>query len=110
MKIENSLREKLTAALAPEFLELNNESHMHGLPSSAEKHFRLVAVSPKFKDMSRVERHRHVNAIVAEELKNHVHAFSVQAYTPEEWSAKQGKAHESPECLGGSKHEAWAKK
>jgi BolA family transcriptional regulator, general stress-responsive regulator len=105
MKIETSLREKLTAGLTPEHLELTNESPMHGLPLNAEKHFRVVAVSPAFAELSRIDRHRKVHALVAEELRDHVHALSVQAYTPEEWSARSGQGHVSPECLGGSKHD-----
>ena len=101
--MEQVLREKLVAGLAPSFLSLTNESPMHGLPESAEKHFRVVAVSSLFAGQSRVDRHRLVNELVAVELKTHVHAFSLQAYTPEEWTARGGETFESPECLGGGK-------
>jgi BolA family transcriptional regulator, general stress-responsive regulator len=101
--MEEILRAKLVAGLSPVFLELTNESPMHGLPLSAEKHFRVVAVSAKFAGLSRVDRHRLVNELVADELKTHVHAFSIQGYTPEEWAARGGETFESPECLGGGK-------
>jgi BolA protein len=103
--IESALRAKITGRLAPSHLEIVNESPHHGLPASAEKHFRVVAVSAAFTGLGRVERHRLVNETVAEELRNHVHALSVQAYTPEEWRAKGGETFSSPECLGGGKRE-----
>lgn len=105
MKIQSALESKLTEALAPSHLEILNESEGHGLPRSAEKHFKVVAVSEAFKDLSRIERHRKVHDIVAQELRDHVHALSVQAFTPEEWQKRGGATHESPACLGGGKHE-----
>ena len=101
--VESVLREKLESKLGPHYLELVNESRSHGLDASAEKHFRVVAVSLEFSGKSRIDRHRLVHDILAEELSSHVHALSVQAYTPEEWTAKSGVTFDSPECLGGGK-------
>lgn len=105
MKYETLLREKLIAGLAPANLELLNESPAHGLPASAEKHFRVVAVSEKFVGLSRVERHRLVHLLLVEELRTHVHALSVQAFTSEEWKARGSATFASPACLGGGKRE-----
>jgi BolA protein len=102
-KIEAILKSKLENKLGPEHLEILNESPGHGLPLEAEKHFRVIAVSLEFTGKSRVERHRLVHDIVADELRTHIHALSVQAFTPEEWSAREGKTTDSPECLGGGK-------
>jgi BolA protein len=104
-KIQATLQDKLSAELAPSHLELVNESPQHGLAASAEKHFRVVAVSSKFVGLSRIERHRLVHTIVAEELRTHVHALSVQAYSADEWAKKNGETFQSPECLGGGKRE-----
>lgn len=108
--IENKLREKLEHQLRPVHLELLNESPNHGLPLAAEKHFRIVAVAEIFSRLSRVERHRLVHDAVAEELSTHVHALSVQAFTPEEWAKKNGETFSSPECLGGGKREGIGRK
>lgn len=105
MRIESSLRAKLELGLKPTHLELLNESPHHGLKAEAEKHFRVVAVSEIFAGASRLDRHRMVHDLVAEELRTHVHALSVQAYTPEEWARKNGETFQSPECLGGGKRE-----
>ena len=102
--IEDVLVQKLKRALEPQVLQIENESPMHGLPKSAEKHFKVVVVCEAFQGLSRVARHRRVHDILAEDLKNHVHALSVQAFTPEEWQAREGKVASSPQCLGGGKH------
>lgn len=107
--IETQLRLKLSQHLQPVHLELLNESPQHGLLASAEKHFRVVVVSENFASLSRVERHRLVHEIVAQELREHVHALSVQAFTPEEWQKRGGETFSSPECLGGGKKERQAK-
>jgi stress-induced morphogen len=106
MTIETQLRGKLEHAFAPIHLELRNESPDHGLPREAEKHFRAVIVSTRFAGLERVERHRLVHTAVAEELRTHVHAFAVQALTPEEWAAKGGETLSSPPCLGGGKRKS----
>lgn len=97
--------DKLIAQFKPLHMELVNESPMHGLPESAEKHFRLILVSSAMESLSRIERHRAVNEVLAEELKTHVHALTIQAFTPDEWDKKQGATFASPACLGGGKHE-----
>ncbi len=105
----STYRSKIFAKLEREFtplhLELTNESPMHGLPESAEKHFRIVLVSSKFEGLSRIDRQRRVNELLAEELKAQVHALSMQIFTPEEWEKKQGATFASPACLGGGKRE-----
>ena len=104
-KMEERLRNQLITELQPLHLELLNESPQHGLPPEAEKHFRVVIVAEKFLDLSRIDRHRLVHAAVAQELKEHVHALSVQAFTADEWKAKGGVTFNSPQCLGGGKRE-----
>ena len=105
MVYETRLRTKLDLRLSPVHLEILNESPGHGLPASAEKHFRVLAVSAAFAGLSRVDRHRLVHDTVAEELREHVHALAVQAFTPEEWAARGGETFSSPACLGGGKRE-----
>lgn len=88
MNVEMAIREKLTAALAPERLDVENESHRHvghrGSPGSGESHFRVVIVSPRFAGLSRLGRHRMVNAALAAELAGSVHALAIVALAPGE--------------------------
>jgi BolA protein len=103
---EQILRQKIMAKISPALhFEVINESPNHGLQPEAEKHFRVVLVSPIFEGVARLERHRLVQDAVQDELRTHVHALSVQAYTPAEWSKKGATAFASPDCLGGGKHE-----
>lgn len=108
--VEKIIREKLSSILMPPYLELQNESPQHGLPASAEKHFRLVVVSENFDGLGRIDRHRRVNEILATELQTLVHALSIQAFTPAEWQARGGQTHASPDCLGGGKRDPSAKR
>ena len=77
----------------PAVIEVVNDSHRHAghgsSPQTGESHFSVVVVSPAFAGKSRLERHRMVNAALAEELAGPVHALAVTALTPEE-QAKQG--------------------
>jgi stress-induced morphogen len=93
MRVEQSIREKLRGAFNPAAIEVVNDSHHHAghgsSPGTGESHFSVVVVSPAFAGKSRLERHRMVNAALAEELAGPVHALAVTALTPEERS-KQG--------------------
>ncbi len=88
MSVEDRIREKLTLAFAPAALEVVNDSDRHaghaGSPRTGESHFSIKVVSTAFAGKSRVERHRMVNEVLAEELTGPVHALAVSALTPGE--------------------------
>lgn len=90
MSVERDIREKLTAAFTPEALEIVNDSHRHaghaGSPGTGESHFTIKVVSAAFAGKSRLERHRMVNEVLAEELNGPVHALAINALAPEERS------------------------
>jgi len=88
MTVESMIRETLMVALEPTRLDIENESHLHsghhGSPGTGESHFRLVVVSAKFAQKTRIERHRMVNTALADLLKNRVHALAIKALAPGE--------------------------
>jgi len=88
MRVEQAIREKLSAAFNPAAIEVVNDSHHHAghgsSPGTGESHFSVVVVSPVFAGKSRLERHRMVNSALAEELAGPVHALAVTALTPDE--------------------------
>lgn len=88
MSVKSRIEEKLRAALSPESLRVEDESHLHaghaGHRPEGETHFRVYVVSQAFAGKSRVERHRIVNAALAEELAGPVHALAVHPTAPGE--------------------------
>lgn len=88
MTVEQGIREALMIALEPTRLDVVNESHMHAghasSPGTGESHFRVLVVSPLFKGLSRVERHRMINAALADLLRHKVHALAIKALSPDE--------------------------
>ena len=99
--MQNQIEEKLTTLLAPEFLDIINESSMHSGPAT-ESHFKVVAVSNEFDGKMLIVRHRMINEALADELQS-IHALSLHTMTPDEYFEKGGKIAESPACEGGSK-------
>ena len=100
--VEGSIRAKLMETMSPVHLEVVNESFKHNVPKGSESHFKVMVVSPVFEGKKLIDRHRMVNAALAEELSGPVHALSISAKTPAQWE-KNAKVHETPNCLGGSK-------
>ena len=96
MSIQKSIETKLRDAFAPERQEVLNESHLHAghhhveaghvetFDGAGETHFRVRIVAPAFTGMSRVERHRAVNALLADELKAGLHALAIEPAAPGE--------------------------
>lgn len=88
MLVKDTIAEKLTTALAPQSLDVQDESHQHeghaGHRPGGQTHFRVTIVSAAFRGKSRVERHRMVNAALAHELTSGVHALAIHANAPEE--------------------------
>jgi BolA protein len=82
------MRSKLEAALAPERLEIEDQSHLHAGHSGArpggQTHFRIKVASARFLGKGRVERHRMVYALLADEIADGVHAIAIHAQAPGE--------------------------
>jgi BolA protein len=106
MTVQEHIESKLAASLSPAHLEVVNESHMHSVPPGSESHFRVVVVADAFEGLPLVGRHRRVNEILAEELRERIHALSLQTLTQTEWASRGGETLASPPCQGGGKAEA----
>lgn len=83
---QQTICEKLQAALDPVVLDLDDVSHKHaghaGVQSGAtETHFNLKIVSSKFEGKTLVKRHRLVYDLLQEELQTGLHALSIVAKT-----------------------------
>ena len=92
MPVSEIIRQKITECLAPEELEVKDESHLHaghaGAPEGGESHFRIKVVSNKFEGLNPVARQRLINDILRAELAGPVHALAMKTLTPEEATAK----------------------
>ena len=79
---------QLRGQLRPRTLDVIDESHLHAGHSGArpggETHFRIDVVSAAFEGKSRVERHRIVNAVLADAFARGLHALALRARTPAE--------------------------
>lgn len=88
MSLQSRMREKLMVSLNPTRLDVVNESHLHAghasSPGTGESHFRVLIVCGAFEGKSRVERHRIVNELLQDELKDGVHALAIKALAPGE--------------------------
>ena len=88
MTAKDTIAKKLTAALHPESLSVIDESHLHeghaGHRPGGETHFRVHIVSSAFEGKSRIERHRMINALLADDLAAGVHALALKTQAPDE--------------------------
>ena len=84
--VAREMIERLTAALAPTRLELEDQSHQHighaGHDPRGESHFALTIESPVLAGLSRVERQRKVYAALGELMRERVHALTIRALAP----------------------------
>ena len=80
--IETALR----AALAPEALEVQDDSHLHAGHAGARegRHFSLRIVSERFNGLSRVARHRLVYDSLHDLIPRGIHALAIDARAPGE--------------------------
>lgn len=82
-----AIREAIEAALAPQSLEVEDESHRHAGHEGARDgrgHFRVDVVSDAFAGMNPIARHRAVYAAVGNLMTTDIHALSIRARTPPE--------------------------
>jgi len=87
-EVAERISRKLHDALAPVSLEVRDDSARHaghaGAREGGESHFDVRLVSARFEGLSRLERQRRVNAILAEELAGPVHALTLKLRAPSE--------------------------
>ncbi len=88
--MQQSMETKLRQAFSPSALEVINESHKHAghhhsgsghhgaFDGTGETHFRVRIAAPAFEGMSRIARHRAINAVLADELAAGVHALAIE--------------------------------
>jgi BolA protein len=88
MQTEDVIIKKLTDAFAPQSLKVVDESHLHaghaGHRPGGQTHYRIYIVARAFAGKSRLDRHRLINAALADELKGGVHALAIHAASPDE--------------------------
>ena len=88
MRMRERIERKLTAEFAPRELTVTDDSHKHhghaGWREGGETHFSVAVLSQVFAGKSRIERHRLINAALAEELAGGVHALAISAKAPGE--------------------------
>ena len=103
MTVQNTIENKIKKSIVADFLAVENESHMHNVPSGSESHFKVTVVSTEFDGKILLARHRILNQLLKDELAGSVHALSLHTLTLAEWQEKNGEIIKSPPCLGGSK-------
>ena len=88
MRVATAIRARLTEALAPERLEIEDESARHaghaGARPEGESHFRLLVVAAAFEGKGRIERQRLVFSALDDLMRTDIHALSIRALTPAE--------------------------
>lgn len=91
-----SMRARLTAALAPLAIDIEDDSARHTGHAGAASgggHFNLRVVSPAFAGRTRLQRHRLVYDPLADLMKRDIHALSMVLLAPDEVSPNAGRTH-----------------
>ncbi len=85
--VAQRITKKLETAFSPQSLSVIDESNQHhghaGAHPQGESHFRIKITSAAFRGKSRIECHRLVNQVLADELKTRVHALAIEVSPPQ---------------------------
>ena len=104
MSMQTTIEEKLSSEFEVDYLQVENESHLHNVAPGAESHFKVTIVSNSFDEQMLIKRHRTVNQILQQEMQQ-IHALALHTLTPQEWQARGGVVAASPKCRGGGKNQ-----
>ena len=82
----SDIQRELDAALHPDRLEVQDDSHLHAGHAGARegRHFTVRIVSPRFKGLTRVARHRLVYDALHSLMPRGIHALAIEARAPGE--------------------------
>lgn len=79
-----AIRDRLTAALEPQVLEVTDESHLHAGHAGARDgrgHFHVRIASPRFRGLSRLAQHRLVYDALGDLMITDIHAVRISPET-----------------------------
>lgn len=79
------IRQRITAALQPESLEIIDESHKHAGHAGAKDgrgHFQVTIVAEQFEGLPPIKCHRLVYEAVGDLMETDIHALSITAAPP----------------------------
>lgn len=82
----------LNDALLPKYIKVTDNTQAHaghaGIQQNSAGHFHVVIVADIFAEKSLVQRHQLVYKVLADLMKQQIHALSIDALTPQEKSTK----------------------
>jgi len=104
MSMQTIIEQKLASEFDADYLQVENESHMHNVAPGSESHFKVTIVSNSFNEQMLIKRHRMVNSALQQEMQQ-IHALALHTLTPQEWQARAGSVADSPKCRGGGKNQ-----
>lgn len=84
------IKNALVTALAADHVEVIDDSALHAGHLGAQGgggHYRLLVVSPRFDDLSRVAAQRLVYQALGEFMTTDIHALEMRTLTPVQWAA-----------------------
>lgn len=84
----NRMRTALESALTPEFIEIEDESHLHHGHAGARDgrgHFALTLVSTSFDQKAAIARHRMVYQALGDMMQTDIHALRMNLYSSDEF-------------------------
>lgn len=82
------IESRLRAALAPQHIEIADESARHAGHAGAASgggHFRVLIVAEAFRGQTPVARQRAVYGALGDAMHTEIHALAMRTLTPEEW-------------------------
>ena len=80
MVTPDSIKSSIEDGLACDLVEVAGDGH----------HFETLVVSPAFRGLARIARHRLVYAALGARMREEIHALSMTTLTPEERAAREG--------------------
>jgi BolA family transcriptional regulator, general stress-responsive regulator len=81
------IRRRLVEELAPDHLDIVDESHKHAGHAGARDgrgHFRVRIVAAEFVGLSAIRRHQRVYAALGELMQTDIHALALETRAPGE--------------------------
>ena len=80
------IEQRLRTALSPELLEIRDDSAAHAGHAGARDggHFTVRIIAAAFTGKTLLQRHRLVNAALADLMHRDIHALTIKANSPDE--------------------------
>lgn len=96
--MKNIIYKKIKSKINIFYLKIYDDTNKHILKNNTKKHFRIIIVSEVFHNISLLNRHKKIYAIVRRYIPEKIYSLQINTYSVQEWISLSSNISKAISC------------